>query len=132
VYGFKRDSILNQSKFFHVIDGLDLDPMHDQLEGVLPLELKMLLFRYIQSDKMVTLTTINERIASFDHGLADATNKPSPLKDQVFSSNSASISQTGILCLYTVHMFIRGCPRRYRMHGKICHMHAKILHSCMT
>ena len=33
MYGVKRDSILNQSKFFHVVDGLDLDPMHDQLEG---------------------------------------------------------------------------------------------------
>ncbi|CAB4035128.1 Hypothetical predicted protein, partial [Paramuricea clavata] len=105
VYGVKRDSILNQSKFFHVVDGLDLDPMHDQLEGVLPLELKMLLFKYIQSDKMVTLTTINERIASFDYGLADATNKPSPLKDQVFSSNSASISQTASQMWCLARMF---------------------------
>jgi hypothetical protein len=33
VYGVKRSSMLNMSKFFHVVDGLDLDIMHDQLEG---------------------------------------------------------------------------------------------------
>ena len=35
----KRASILNQLRFFHVVDGLCLDVMHDQLEGVLPLEI---------------------------------------------------------------------------------------------
>ena len=40
-YGVKRSSILNQSCYFHVVDGLDLDVMHDQLEGVLPLEIKL-------------------------------------------------------------------------------------------
>ena len=69
--------------------------MHDQLEGVLPLEVKMLLQKYIQHDKLMTLKTINERIASFEYGVADCKNKPSPLKEQVLSSNSASISQTG-------------------------------------
>lgn len=32
-YGVKRASILDQSQYFHVVDGLDLDVMHDQLEG---------------------------------------------------------------------------------------------------
>jgi len=50
-YGVKRSSILNQSRYFHVVDGLDLDVMHDQLEGVLPLEIKLLLQKYIRVDK---------------------------------------------------------------------------------
>lgn len=99
-YGVKRDSILNQSAYFHVVDGLDLDVMHDQLEGVLPLTIKMLLNKYIQCDKTLTLKIINERIGSFEYGPADCRNKPSPLKDQVLSSNSASISQTGMIVKY--------------------------------
>ena len=46
-YGVKRASILSQSRYFHVVDGLDLNVMHDQLEGVLPLQIKLLLQKYI-------------------------------------------------------------------------------------
>ena len=70
-YGVKRASILNQSLFFHVVDGLDLDVMHDQLEGVLPLEIKLLLKKYIKEEENITLGTLNERIRTFDYGPSD-------------------------------------------------------------
>ena len=56
-YEIKRASVLNQSRYFHVVDGLDLDIMHDQLEEVLPLETKMLLRKVIQVDRVITLET---------------------------------------------------------------------------
>jgi hypothetical protein len=37
VYGVKAQSELNNSKYFHVVDGLPSDIMHDILEEVLPL-----------------------------------------------------------------------------------------------
>ena len=94
-YGVKRSSVLNQSRYFHVIDGLDLDIMHNQLEGVLPLEIKMLIRKVVQEYRLITLDVLNERIANFNYGPVDQKNKPSPLKQQVFSSDAASISQTG-------------------------------------
>ena len=94
-YGVKRASVLNQSCYFHVVDGLDLDIMHDQLEGVLPLETKMLVRKLIQHDHVITLEALNERIATFAYGPVDLKNKPSPLKQQIFTSDSASISQSG-------------------------------------
>ena len=94
-YGVKRASALNQSKFFHVVGGLDLDIMHDQLEGVLPLEVKMLLQRYVLEEKILTLDMVNERIINFEYGVVDRKNRPSPLKQQVLNTNSATISQTG-------------------------------------
>ena len=94
-YGVKRSSILNQSRYFHVVDGLDLDVMHDQLEVVLPLEIKLLLKKYINMDKYFTLDILNERISSFNYPLVDASNKPSSIKQQVLSSDSASLSQSG-------------------------------------
>ena len=46
-------------------DSLDLDVMHDQLEGVLALETKMLLQKYIKGDHAFTLDTVNEMIVFF-------------------------------------------------------------------
>ena len=46
-YGIVRDSILNQSQFFHVIEGLAPDIMHNVLEGVLQYETKELLIYII-------------------------------------------------------------------------------------
>ena len=78
-YGFNRASILNQSRFFHAVDGLDVDVMHDQLEGVLPLEIKFLLKKYIKLEEYITLGTLNERIRTFDYGPSDISKKPSPI-----------------------------------------------------
>ena len=97
-YGVKRVSILNESAFFHVVDGLDLDVMHDQLEGVLPLEIKLLLRQYIQVDNFFTLEVLNERIGRFAYGPVDKSNKPSPIKHQALAraDGSGSMSQSGM------------------------------------
>ena len=39
-YGLHRNSILNTSKYFHIVDGLAPDIMHDILEGSLQYEIK--------------------------------------------------------------------------------------------
>lgn len=95
-YGIKRASILNQSRYFHVVDGLDLDVMHDQLEGVLPLQIKLLLKKCIREDEYFTLETLNDRITTFDYGSPEMSNKPSAIKSQALSNDSASLSQTGV------------------------------------
>ncbi|XP_068747232.1 uncharacterized protein [Montipora capricornis] len=93
-YGVKRTSILNQSRYFHVVDGLDHDVMHDQLEGVLPLQIKLLLRKCIREEEYFTLETLNDRIATFDYGSPEMSNKPSAIKQQALSNDSASLSQT--------------------------------------
>ena len=114
-YGVKRSSILNQSQYFHVVDGLDLDVMHDQLEEVLPLEIKLLLRKYITVDKSLTLDVLNKRIAGFSYPLVDASNKPSLIKQQVLCSDSASLSHSGeriiqplvyLICLLVVDVVV--------------------------
>lgn len=71
--------------------------MHDQLEGVLPLEIKMFLRQCIQVDRIITVELLNERISAFNYGPADNKNKPSPIKQQ--GVTSGSISQSG-KCIY--------------------------------
>ena len=48
-YGINMESILNSSTYFHVIDGLPPDIMHDVLEGALPYEIKLMLGYYLQN-----------------------------------------------------------------------------------
>ena len=47
VYGVKQKSPLNKSYYFHVVDGLPSDIMHDLFEGVIPRHLKLLLHFFI-------------------------------------------------------------------------------------
>lgn len=41
--GIKKDSCLNTMKYFHVTENVGVEIMHDVLEGVAPLEVKLLL-----------------------------------------------------------------------------------------
>lgn len=54
-YGVARNSILNTLQHVNVINGLPPDIMHDVLEGMLPLEVKLLLKQFISEDKLFTL-----------------------------------------------------------------------------
>ena len=56
----------------------------------------MFLQRHIQVEKSLTLDIVNERIKKFDFGVVDSKNKPSPLKQQLLTTDSATINQTGI------------------------------------
>jgi hypothetical protein len=39
-FGIIRKSVLHKSKYFHIVDGLVPDVMHNVLEGCLPCEVK--------------------------------------------------------------------------------------------
>ena len=91
-YGLARDSILNQSRYFHVTEGLSPDCMHDLLEGTMQYEVKELLKSLIHRD-FISQQDINNRIAFFPYNSADAVNKPSPVS---LSSTDHSLKQTGL------------------------------------
>ena len=55
-----RDSILNSSKFFHIVDGLVPDVMHDILEGSLQYEVKELLKHFIHTEQVDILLSKNQ------------------------------------------------------------------------
>lgn len=58
------------------IDSVSPDIMHDILEGVDPLEVKLVLSELI-AEGHISLNTLNYRITSFDYGFVDRCNKPS-------------------------------------------------------
>lgn len=88
-YGIVEQSILNECRYFHVVDGLVPDIMHDLLEGTAQLTLRCLLHYFILQKKYLSLSTLNKRILSFKYGHADIRNKPSEIsKSSLLTSDT--------------------------------------------
>lgn len=75
--GIKKMCPLHKINNFHVTHNRAPDVMHDLLEGVCPLELKLVLAELINKDYF-TIETFNARIISYNYGLPDKRNKPCP------------------------------------------------------
>lgn len=93
-YGVSCKSILNESQFFHVVDSLIPDIMHDILEGSLQLHIKWLLRHYIIHMKYFSINILNGRIRSFNFGTAERSNRPTCIAPEVLSSSQNSVKQS--------------------------------------
>lgn len=95
-YGVNYNSILNEIPLFNVADWqLPQDVMHILLEGVLPLEIKLLLYHFTSVAKFFTLQHFNARLASFLFGYSSGTSKPS--KIEVNHLVDGNLHQSGML-----------------------------------
>ena len=98
-YGLVRDSILNSTRYFHIVEGLVPDIMHDLLEGALQLCTKLLLNHMIVHEKKISLENFNERISCFHYGPSDVRNKPTLISSTVLTSGDGKLSQSGTTCI---------------------------------
>lgn len=94
-FGINVRSILNQSRYFHVIEGLPGDAMHDVLEGLLQYEVKELLKYTINEQQFFTLDNLNQCIQNFHYGFPDVSNKPCVISSTTLNSNANSLKQRG-------------------------------------
>ncbi|KAL2078827.1 hypothetical protein ACEWY4_006697 [Coilia grayii] len=78
VCGVKSECLLNSLRYFHTIDNFAVDVMHDILEGVAQLEVKLIL-KYI-AEKSISFKEINQRIQSFNYGYIERRNQPPAVK----------------------------------------------------
>lgn len=69
--------------------------MHDILEGVLQYTVKEVLKVFIIEKDFFTLDLLNGRIASFDFGYHNDTNKPAPIQRKRLLGNDNSLKQHG-------------------------------------
>ena len=96
-YGVVQKSIFNKCRYFHVVTGMAPDIMHDILEGVLQVNVMMLLKEFIINRSLFRIQTLNSRITSFCYG-PNAASRPVPLKETAFSSASETcMKQSGKL-----------------------------------
>ena len=93
-YGINVESVFNSSTYFHVVDGLPPDIMHDVLEGALPYEIK-LMFAYYFQNGYFNLKEVNKRLQEFNYG-TDSSDKPSSLSAASLCSSGAHLKQSGI------------------------------------
>lgn len=90
--GLKRLSVLNNLSFHYVSDNMEVDIMHDVLEGVGPYKVKLVLNSLIKQNYL-TLEKLNSRIISFDYGFCDKSIKPSAInKNDLRNQAAVSIS----------------------------------------
>ncbi|XP_030855542.1 uncharacterized protein LOC115929735 isoform X1 [Strongylocentrotus purpuratus] len=91
--GVKRNSILNSLQFYHVAQNVVPDIMHDVLEGVGPMEVKLVLHQFIYVDNFFTLDTLNSHISSHSYGFCDQKNKPSCILESTLKNKDNSLKQ---------------------------------------
>ena len=75
-FGLREKSVLNESKYFNTIRNATFDLMHDLLEGVCDMEIKLVLHHFIFVKKYFTAAFFNNRVASVMYGQAEKKNKP--------------------------------------------------------
>ena len=85
-YGVKGRCLFDELEHFSVTESLPPDVMHDILEGLLPINILIVLRSLIQG-KNLTVKVFNERLDLFSYGTSDLRTKPPHLADD-FASNS--------------------------------------------
>ena len=107
-YGINRRSSLLNIKFYSIFGGgLPHDAMHDILEGVAPLEIKLLLSKCIK-DGLITLEEFNDRLMNFNYGYT-VSDKPVPILSRALQSDgSIRASASQMLQLVYILPFLAG------------------------
>ena len=97
-YGINYPSPLNKIDHFHVVNSqLPQDVMHVLLEGVLPVETKLML-RNFMSQRFFTLDFLNNRCKHFTYGRAESRNRPPKDFNAIhFSDSSNKLPLSGIV-----------------------------------
>ena len=100
-YGVKRDSLLNTSKYYHVVEGLASDVMHDVLQGVIPKVTKLILAHLVDEGHF-SVDVLNEKIPNFAFGATDSKNKPEPnISQATLRSADTTLKQSGKYTILT-------------------------------
>ena len=79
-YGVTTRSILMQAPEFDVTDAILHDPMHVLLEGVVKLEIQLMLDEFINKSKYITLQSLNVAIRNFDYSTKELKDRPQELE----------------------------------------------------
>lgn len=109
-YGVTGPSPLNLIDHFHVANSqIPQDVMHVIFEGVLPMETKLMLSRFME-DGYLTLDLLNQRVNHFTYGRIEARNKPpKPFQKSYFTGTGSKLH---LSCMYILYLYSpKVCPR---------------------
>lgn len=94
-YGINRLSILDTLPYFDVTACLPHDIMHVILEGVLPRNIRLLLYHCIVEEKYFSVSHFNKILLSFKYGKHEKVNAPRPIERDRITGDSDKLGQSG-------------------------------------
>ena len=99
--GVSSYSYFSDLSYFSVVDNYARDTMHDMLEGVIPMEVKLVLQDFIDED-YISLEEVNCRISSFSYGFPDTQNRPNIIKASALANPKGASGQKAaqMQCLF--------------------------------
>ncbi len=95
-YGVTGASPLSELNYFDVTKALPHDIMHDLLEGVIPLVLKLVVCQ-AHKEKHITIQEINEELQHLAIGQNDKKNRPVQLSERLMQSSGISGSAPHVI-----------------------------------
>lgn len=106
-YGVSSQCALQELPYFSTVDHFAPDIMHDFLEGVVPVLIKLVLTQCIQQ-RYVSHKEINEKIKSFCYGRNDKKSKPVEIPSKCVSGSSQQLPGKAIekWCLFRILPFL--------------------------
>lgn len=111
-FGINSGCLLNELKYFHVLDNWHFDIMHDLCEGVIP-DLLEKFFQHIIKTKISTEHQLQNFISAYDYGVLNRKCLPSDLRLGKANCNQSSSS---VKCLMENLPFILFS---YKNHSKL-------------
>ena len=94
-YGVNRRSELSNLPQFDLCRCLPHDVMHVLLEGILPLNCRLLLAHCILKEKYFTLNQLNTALLNFPYGQSERSNAPGPIDRERLSGDKGKLVQSG-------------------------------------
>ena len=79
-YGINGTSVLSRLTHFDPVLCFPMDIMHVLFEGVVPLEISLLLEHLIDEKKYFTIDTLNSRLSTHQYGYSEADTKPTKIE----------------------------------------------------
>ncbi|KAK3921572.1 LOW QUALITY PROTEIN: Protein cubitus interruptus [Frankliniella fusca] len=110
-FGVKKSCPLNEAPYFDCTSSSVFDAFHDVLEGVVPLDIKLVIRHFIFVENLFTVKDLNHRIASFSYGIPDSKNNPSAnFTADMLTQSGGKLKQTGsqMWCLMRSLPFLIG------------------------
>lgn len=80
-FGVKVPCKLNDLRFFHTMENIVVDPMHDILEGAIPFLLERI-FEYCNNQGIASTDKIQSLVECFDYGNLNKANVPSKVRTE--------------------------------------------------
>ncbi|XP_066509129.1 uncharacterized protein [Hoplias malabaricus] len=113
LYGVAEHCPFEKIPHFEVTESFPPDLMHDVLEGVIP-HVTRLVLKNLNSDKLITIQQLNERLQEFPFGQNDVTHRPVLLRQTILQGSGIQGKAVEKFVLFRLLPFLIGdfVPKR--------------------